>query len=70
MFRYEEMAVETHRSQAASDGASLLGSEVQWEILLALVKLPQVLASLLVCDGQNAGDGLADSVAIIGGRGE
>jgi len=41
--------------QPPSDGTSLLVTEVEGEILLALVELPEVLALLLVGDSQNAG---------------
>ena len=50
--------------QAAADGAGLLGAEVEGEVLLVLVELAEVLASLLVDDGENAGDRLADNRAV------
>ena len=43
-----------------ADGASLLGSQVQGLVLLALVELPQVLLLLLVHHDVDAGDGLPD----------
>ena len=42
-----------------ADGASLLGSQVQGLVLLALVELPQVLLLLLVHHNVDPGDGLA-----------
>ena len=45
--------------QSLSDGAGLLGPQVQWDVLLALVELPQVLLLLLVHNNVDPGDGLA-----------
>ena len=50
--------------EATTNGAGLLVSEVEGEELLVLVVFPEVLASLLVHDGQYPGDRLADGVAI------
>jgi hypothetical protein len=47
--------------QSSSDGAGLLHAEVEGEVLLALVELAEVLAGLLIDNGENAGDRLADS---------
>jgi len=49
--------------KAATDGTSLLVAEVEGEVLRLLVELAEVLALLLVDDGKNTGDRLADSVA-------
>jgi hypothetical protein len=54
---------DTYGSKAAADGACALGTEVEREVLLLLVELPEVLALLLVRDRQNTRDALADSVA-------
>ena len=43
-----------------ADGASLLGSQVQGLVFLALVELPQIVLLLLVHHDVNAGDGLTD----------
>lgn len=51
--------------QSSADGAGLLGAEVEGEVLLALVELAEVLAGLLVDDGENAGDRLADNRAVV-----
>lgn len=55
----------THLGQTATDSTGLLGPEVEGEVLLALVVLEQVLASLLVHDGQYPGNRLADGVATV-----
>jgi len=47
-------------SQPATDGAGLLDTEIKGQELLALVVLAEVLARLLVGDGQDTGDGFAD----------
>ena len=60
---YNIILGETHLRQTSPDGASLLRSEVKGEVLLVLVELAKVLPLLLVRDGQDAGDRLADSVA-------
>ena len=54
----------THLGQSPADGTGALGAEVEGEVLLALVEVTQVLALLLVRHGQNAGNRLADAVAI------
>lgn len=46
--------------QPATDSAGLLDTEIQGQELLALVELTEVLARLLVGDGQDTGDGFAD----------
>ena len=45
--------------QSLSDGAGLLGPQVQWDVLLALIELPQVFLLLLVHNNVDPGDGLA-----------
>ena len=49
--------------ETATDGASLLVTEVEGNVLRLLVELAEVLALLLVDDGKDTGDRLADSVA-------
>lgn len=56
----------THLGQTPPDSASLLRSEVKRGVLLLLVQLAQVLPGLLVHDGQNPSDRLADSVTDVG----
>lgn len=46
-----------------ADCASLLGSEVEREVLLLLVEYPQLRALVDVDDGEHASDRLADVVA-------
>ena len=46
--------------QSLADGSGLLGAEVQGDVLLALVKLPQVLLLLLVHHNVDPGDRLSD----------
>jgi len=48
--------------QPPSNGTGLLHAEIEGEVLLALVELPEVLALLLVGDSQDAGYRLADGV--------
>jgi hypothetical protein len=55
----------THLGQTATDSTGLLSPEVEGEVFLALVVLKEVLASLLVHDGQYPGNRLADGVATI-----
>ena len=45
--------------QSLSDGAGLLGPQVQWDVLLALIELPQVFLLLLVHNNVDPGNGLA-----------
>ena len=47
--------------QSLSDGAGLLGPQVQWDVLLAFVELPQVLLLLLVHNNVDPGDGLTNN---------
>lgn len=54
----------THLRKASPDRASLLGAEVEGEVLLLLVELAEVLPLLLVHHGQHPRNGLADGVAI------
>lgn len=49
--------------KTATDGASLLVTEVEGHVLRLLVELAEVLALLGVDNGQDTGDRLADSVA-------
>lgn len=51
------------RRQAATDGAGLLGAEVEREVLLVLVEEAQVVSLLGVDDGEDAGDRLSEVVA-------
>lgn len=57
----------THLSQPPPDRPRLLLAEVEGDVLLALVELAEVLARLLVHDGEYAGDGFADGVAVVWG---
>lgn len=50
--------------QAAADGAGLLGPEVKGQVLLVLVEEAELSTLLRVDDGEDAGDRLADIVAI------
>lgn len=50
--------------KTAADGTSLLGAEVEGEVLLVLVEEAELSALLGVDDGQNAGNRLAEIVAI------
>jgi hypothetical protein len=52
------------RRQATADGAGLLGPEVKGQVLLVLVEEAELGPLLRVDDGENAGDRLADVVAI------
>jgi len=47
--------------QSSPDGAGLLRTEVEGEVLLLLEEFPEVLAGLLVHDGEDASNRLADS---------
>jgi len=49
-------------SEPSADCTRLLCSEINREVLLALVELAQVLALLRVDDGQDASDRLADTI--------
>lgn len=51
--------------QAAADGTSLLRAEVEWQVLLLLVEEAELGALVCVDDGEDAGDRLADVVAIV-----
>ena len=51
-------------AQASADCPCLLGSQIQRQIFLVLVVLPQILASLLVHYGQHTRNRLADGVAV------
>lgn len=56
------MDSETYLVELAADSTGLLGTEVEGDVLLALVELAQVGTLLLVGDGQNAGNVLAQRV--------
>lgn len=47
-----------------ADGASLLGAEVEGQVLLALVEDAELSALVGVDDGEDASDRLADVVAV------
>lgn len=51
-------------AQPPADGASLLGSEVEGSVLLALVEEAELLALGGVDDGEGTGDGFAEVVAV------
>ena len=53
-------------AEASADGTSLLWSEVEGSVLLVLVEETELLALGCVDDGESAGDGLADVVAVLG----
>jgi len=53
----------TYLGEAAADGAGLLDAEVQGLELLALVELAEVGPGLLVDDGEDASDRLANGAA-------
>ena len=57
------VGVKTHLGQPPSDRACPLWSQAQGNVLLVLVVFPKVLASLLVHDGQDPGDRLANGGA-------
>jgi len=48
--------------EASPDRSCLLVPEVKGKVLFALVEFPKVLASLLVCNREDTGNGLSDSV--------
>jgi hypothetical protein len=50
--------------ESSADGTGLLGSEVEREVLLVLVEETQLGALVGLDDGQDAGDGLAQVVAV------
>jgi len=50
--------------EAATNGAGLLGAEVEGCVLLVLVEQAELLALCCVDDGEDTGDGLADVVAV------
>lgn len=54
--------------ESPTDGAGLLCSEIKGEVLLALVEQAELSALVRVDDGENAGDGLAEVVAVVGKR--
>lgn len=50
--------------QATTDGTSLLGAEIEGQVLLVLVEQAHVVSLLGVDDGEDTGDRLAEVVAI------
>lgn len=50
--------------QTAADGASLLGTKIEWQVLLFLVEETELGALVGVDDGEHASDRFADVVAI------
>lgn len=52
-----------HLGQASPNGSCLLRAQVEGNVFLPLIELPQVLASLLVRDRKHARDRLAHGVA-------
>lgn len=52
------------RGEAAADGTSLLGAEVEGQELLVLVEQAELVSLLGVDDGQDTGDRLAEVVAV------
>lgn len=50
--------------EASADSAGLLGSEVEGEVLLALVEEAELGALVGLDDGQDTGNGLAEVVAV------
>ena len=53
-----------HLAQSPPDRACLLLPEIEGQELLVLVEFAQILSLLLVCNGQDAGDGFPDSVPV------
>lgn len=51
-------------AESPADGARLLGSEVEREVLLLGVELTERVALVGVDDGQSTGDRLAEVVAV------
>lgn len=60
----EERLLGVGLGEAAADGAGLLGPEVERQVLLGLVKDAELCSLLGVDDGQDAGDGFPEVVAI------
>jgi hypothetical protein len=58
------------RGQSLADGVGLLWAQVQGDVLVGLVKIPQVLFPFLVHHNADPGDGLADDSKLgeLGGR--
>lgn len=54
-------------AQSSADGASLLGSEVEREVLLLLVEQAELVSLVGVDDGQDSSDRLAEIVSVFGG---
>lgn len=51
-------------AEAASDGTSLLGTEIEGEVLLVLVEETELLTLGSVDDGQNSGDRSSEIPAV------
>lgn len=58
------LPADAYLGESPSDGTGLLGSEVQWQVLFALVQLLEVRALLLVHDSEDASDRLAGGAAV------
>lgn len=56
------LRLKTYLVELAADSAGLLGTEVEGDVLLALVELAEVGTLLLVHDGEHAGNVLAERV--------
>jgi hypothetical protein len=54
--------IKDYLGESPPDGTSLLRSEVERKVLLVFVKLPSILACLLVGHGEHPGDRLAHGV--------
>ena len=52
----------TYLGQTSADRTGLLGTEVKGQVLLVLVELAEVLPLLLVHDGEDTSNRLADRV--------
>lgn len=53
------------RAQGLTDGTGLLGSQVNWLILLSLVQFSQIVLCLLVHDNVDAGNSFANNTTKI-----
>ena len=51
--------------QTTTDGTSLLGAQIQGQVLLVLIKKPELRSLLEVDNGEDAGDRLAQVVAVM-----
>lgn len=64
LLRLVQLGVGLSGRKTSSDSASLLGAEIQRQVLLVLVEQAELGALLEVDDGEDASDRLADVVAI------